>query len=333
MDLSSIRIKEHFGMASNDTNTTKFTFVISPPKNRESIQKQDIICLDHPIYGEACQIIGEVTEITSYEEVAGSTIRDRIGKLLATTRIIGYVDLRGENKPLKKLLVPPNPGSRIYMPYSTFLQDALNRGIDGKSYRQSFCLGKTEISAATQETNDQQLDFYINADLLHKHTLICGVDGSGKTHTAAVIVEELVGKVSQPIIVFDPNNEYATIGSASKARETTVVAAILQNNNSEVVAQKIKSNQITIINAESPYLAEKNEDYISLLKALIKGRQEKTTQPFLVIIEDADNLAPQALQEVLACKEVGVILISSHPTLLGGKKPFKDANCDCWKDR
>ena len=167
------------------------------------------------------------------------------------------------------------------------------------------------------------LDFYINADLLHKHTLICGVDGSGKTHTAAVIVEELVGKVSQPIIVFDPNNEYATIGSASKARETTVVAAILQNNNSEVVAQKIKSNQITIINAESPYLAEKNEDYISLLKALIKGRQEKTTQPFLVIIEDADNLAPQALQEVLACKEVGVILISSHPTLLGGKNLSK----------
>jgi DNA helicase HerA-like ATPase len=319
LDLSSVRIKEHFGIVTNDTNTAKFTFLISPPKNRESIQKQDIICLDHPIYGDTCQILGEVTEITSYEEVAGSTIRDRIGKLLAATRIIGYIDLRGENKPLQKLLIPPNPGSRVYLPYSAFLQDVLNRGTDGRPYVQPLFLGKTEIAAATQETNDQQLSYYLNSNLLNKHTLICGVDGAGKTHTATVILEELAGKITQPIVVFDPNNEYATLGTASKALETIPVAADLQKNSPEVAAKKIKPNQVTIINAESLLMSQKNDYYSNVLKALTKGKQEKTSQTFLVIVEDADNLATQALQEVLACKEVGAILISSHPTLLGGK--------------
>ncbi len=127
MDLSNIRIKEHYGLITNDTNTTRFNFLVSPPKNRESIEKQDIVCLDHPIYGDSCQILAEVKEMANYEEVAGSTVGNRIGKLLATTQIIGYIDLRNEDKPLRKLLVPPNPGSRIYVPYASFLEDAFSR--------------------------------------------------------------------------------------------------------------------------------------------------------------------------------------------------------------
>ncbi len=94
MDLSNVRIKEHFGLITNDTNTTRFNFLVSPPKNRKGIEKQDIVCLDHPIYGDACQILGEVKELSNYEEVAGSTVGNRIGKLLATTQRIGYIDLR-----------------------------------------------------------------------------------------------------------------------------------------------------------------------------------------------------------------------------------------------
>ncbi len=142
MDLSNIRIKENFGIVTNDTSTTQFNFLISPPKNRESIEKQDIVCLDHPTYGDACQILAEVKEVTSYEEVAGSTVGNRIGKMLATAQIIGYIDLRNEDQPLSKLLAPPNPGSRIYMPYTSFLEDAFNRGTDGKPYTHPLHLGK-----------------------------------------------------------------------------------------------------------------------------------------------------------------------------------------------
>ena len=41
-----------------------------------------------------------ITDITSYEEVAGSTIGDKIRKMLATAEIIGYVDLRYEIRPV-----------------------------------------------------------------------------------------------------------------------------------------------------------------------------------------------------------------------------------------
>ncbi len=87
-------------------------------------------------------MLAEVKEITSYEEVAGSTIGDRIGKMLATAKIIGYIDLRNEAHPLRKLLVPPNPGSRVYMPYASFLEDAFNRGTDGKAYDAATLFGE-----------------------------------------------------------------------------------------------------------------------------------------------------------------------------------------------
>ena len=96
MDLSNVRIKEHFGIVTNDTSTNQFSFLVSPPKNRESIEKEDMVSIDHPRYGDACQIIAQVKEITSYEEVAGSTIGERLGKLQATAQIIGYFDLRNE---------------------------------------------------------------------------------------------------------------------------------------------------------------------------------------------------------------------------------------------
>lgn len=326
MDLSNIRIKEHFGIVTNDTNTTQFNFLVSPPKNRESIEKQDIICLDHPAYGDACQVLAEVKEVSSYEEVAGSTIGDRIGKKLATAQIIGYIDLRNENKPLRKLLVPPNPGSRIYMPYASFLEDILNRGTEGKPYTQPLHLGKAEISAASKEATDQQINFYLDAaDLTSKNTLISAVDGAGKTHTATVIIEELANKTSYPIVILDPNNEYATLGTPANPNQpfniqTTTINANTTKNSQEIITKKIKQGQVTIVTAENLTLTEKSDYYVSMLNALAKSRQEITMQPFLIVIEDADNLAPQAIQELLGIKnDLAAILITSHPTLLSGK--------------
>ena len=112
MDLSNVRIREHFGLVSNDTHTGQFCFLISPPKNRSGLEKHDYVLLDHPLFGEVCQILAVITDITSYEQVAGgSSIGDKMGKMLATAEIVGYIDLRNDNKPLCEVLVPPNPGS------------------------------------------------------------------------------------------------------------------------------------------------------------------------------------------------------------------------------
>lgn len=326
MDLSNIRIKEHFGIVTNDTNTTEFNFLISPPKNRESTEKQDIICLDHPLYGDACQVLAEVKEVSSYEEVAGSTIGDRVGRKLAKAQIIGYIDLRNENKPLLKLLAPPNPGSRIYMPYASFLEDVLNRGTDGKSYTQQLCLGKAEVTAPSQVNGDQRISFCLNAaDLASKNTLISAVDGAGKTYTATIIIEELVKKTSRSIVIFDPDNEYTGLGAIANQNssfniQTITINANAAKNSQETIAKKIKQSQVTIITAESLTRAERSDYYTSILNALAKSGLEKPAYQFLLVIEDADNLAPQVIQEILGIKnDVATILITSYPTLLGGK--------------
>ena len=296
MDLVNIRIKEHFGLLSSDTNTTQFTFLVSPPKNRETIEKQDIVCLNHPVYGDTCQVFAEIKEITSYEEVAGSTIGDRIGKRLATAQIIGYVDLRNEAQPMRKLLVPPNPGSRIYMPYASFLENVFSRGTDGKACAQPLYLGRAEIFGASQENNDQQIICYLNgADLTSKHTLISAVDGAGKTYTSTVIIEELANKTSQPIVILDPNNEYTSIGTAATSDKNypfNFQTAIINANkeNADTVSKKIKQHQVTIINAENLTLSEKSQYYADILNELTKNRREKTIPPFLLVVENAENL-------------------------------------------
>ena len=50
-------------------------------------------------------------------------------------------------------------------------------------------------------------------------------------------------------------------------------------------------------------------------------------QPFLLVVEDAENLPVQAIQEILMSKNgIATILITSHPTELGGKVLSKMVN-------
>jgi hypothetical protein len=309
MDLTNIRITEHYGLVTNDTKTNQFNFLITPPRNRQTIQKNSIVLIDHPIEGENCQILAEIREITSYEEVAGSTIRDRIGKLLATAKTIGYIDLTNPNPTIQKLFIPPNPGSRIHMPYIEFLETTFNRTPQGKPYTTPIHIGTTETTAPNQQNNTQPLNIHLDAqDLTTKHTLITAVDGQGKTHTAKTITQQLQNKTHHPTVILDPNNEYTNT--------TTINTQAIP----ETIAKKIKPSQTIAITAENLTQTEKTEHYTNILYALAKSRREKTTPPFLLVIEEAQNLPPQAIQEALTPKNsIAAILITNHPTALGAK--------------
>ncbi len=56
------------------------------------------------------------------------------------------------------------------------------------------------------------------------------------------------------------------------------------------------------------------------MTALSKSRREKISPPFLLVVEDAENLTQKAIEEILATKDgISTILITSHPTMIGGK--------------
>jgi DNA helicase HerA-like ATPase len=338
MDLSNVRIREHFGLASNDTHTGQFSFLVSPPKNRGSVEKEDYVLVDHPRLGDACQILAVIKDVASYEEVAGSTV-DRIGKLLATTEIIGYVDLRNQNKPFHKLLVPPNPGSRVYVPLVNFLEDILNRNMKGEPFAQPLFFGKLEGSSNEEEQKQSKISCFLDAqELTTKHTLIAAMTGAGKTHTAKILIQELSSKTKTPIVILDHIGEYTNLQltkdqvsilaakpekAAKKLQNKKAqVKSLSEKTEKEILAKEVKPGQIVILNGEGLTVEERRTFYGNCLKTLWKNRTDEITDPFLLVVEEAEDLKGETLdQMVTEGRKVGIAicLISIHPTELGGK--------------
>jgi DNA helicase HerA-like ATPase len=319
MDLSNVRIREHFGLVSNDTHTGQFCFLVSPPKNRASVEKYDYVLVDHPLFGEACQVVSVITEITSYEDVAGgSSIGDKVGKMLATAEIVGFIDLRNENKPLCKVLVPPNPGCRVYVPLKKFLEDTLNRNAKGEVFKTPIEIGMLEASSAEEPGNYFGLKSFVDAqDFTSKHTIITAVAGAGKTHTAKILIQEMADKTSSQIILFDPYNEYTS--ALNTVAKTVELNAKIDK---DTITKEIRKGQTTILNASGLTQQEKRSFYTDALQLLLKLRLEGKIKHLFIVIEEAENLKGETLDRVVAeGRKIGmfVCLLTTHPTELGGK--------------
>jgi DNA helicase HerA-like ATPase len=315
MDLSNIRIREHFGLVANDSHGDQFSFLISPPKNRLSVEKTDYILVDHPLIGEACQILAVITQINSYEEIAGSTINDKKAKMLATAQIIGCIDLRKENKKIDKLLVPPNPGSRVYIPLKEFLQDILNRNIWGENYKTPVELGIFEGLSAEQRLDNGHVTAYIDADeFAGRNSLITAVADAGKTYVAQKILAAIADKVTQKIIILDAYGEYNQL----QAAELKVTA----KTSPESLLKQAEKSRILRVSARGLSMEEKRGVYTEFLKALLKAGLEDKIGPSLIVVEDAENLKGSTLEEavVVGTKiQLAMCLLSTHPSELGGK--------------
>jgi DNA helicase HerA-like ATPase len=321
MDPTKTRVKEHIGIVTNDTSTTHISFLVSPLKNKTSMEKAEYVILDHPTRGDACPIIAEVTEVKGYEEVVGSTLGDKnAGNLIATAQIIGCINLQEENRPIRKLLTPLIPGSRVYLPYAEFIEDTFTRDTNGKPYATPIHIGTMEATATTTKENNKPLDYYLNAeDITTKHTLITATDGAGKTHTATIIIKEIANKTQHPIVILDPYGEYSMIGEHINKPVQKITNP---DKTTKDLTKSIKPNQITILNAEGLTLEEKKDLYTHYLKSIWKAKLEKTIPPLLLVVEDAETLKNGTLEAVAyegTKHGVALILIAKHPIELGGK--------------
>jgi DNA helicase HerA-like ATPase len=318
MDLSNVRIREHYGLVSNNTHTGEFSFLISPPKNRASVEKHDFVLVDHPLFGEACQVLSVITEITSYEEISGSTVGDRLGKMMATAEVIGYIDLRNENRLIREVLVPPNPGCRVYIPLKKFLEDILNRNAKGEVFKTPIQIGTFEAASAEEQDKSGSIKCFIDAqDFTLKHSLITAVAGAGKTHTAKLLIKEMSGKTSAQTIIFDPYNEYS-----DRLNTTAKIIEVNATMDKDSIVKEIKKNQITILNTKGLKIEEKRSYYIQTLQLLLKLRLEEKINPLFLIIEEAENLKGETLDQVVAeGRKIGVFacLLTTHAADLGGK--------------
>jgi DNA helicase HerA-like ATPase len=317
MDLSNVRIREHFGLVSNDTHTGKFGFLVSPPKNRSGVEKNDYVIVDHPLFGEACPMLSVITDMTSYEEVAGSTIGDKMGKMFATAELIGYIDLRNENKPICEVLVPPTPGSRVYIPLKIFLEDILNRNTKGERFKTPIKIGMFKNSSVEDPENNGFIKCFIDAqDFISKNSIIAAGPGTGKTRLAKLLLQEISVKSSSQIIIFDSYNEYSgPIDSVEKIE-------LKGKNDEDSLIKTLKKSPITILNAQGMALEEKRSTFLKSLQIILKQRLEQKIMPQFLIIEEAENLKGETLNQAVAeGRKIGIsiCLLTTNPSELGSK--------------
>jgi DNA helicase HerA-like ATPase len=214
MDVSEVRLKEHVGIVTSDTTTGRFSFFVTALKNKVEVAEEDFVIINHPVLGDACPLLAVVKEIRNYEEVVGTTLSEKSVRTVAVGEVVGFVDLRDpEARRLHRLSDPPNPGSKVYLPYFEFLEDTFSRDAEGKRFGHALHLGSVDSRAVNRNGDARLLDFYQDVgDFGRQHFLIAGLSGAGKTYTAGVIVEELANKTDLPVVILDPYGEYASIG-------------------------------------------------------------------------------------------------------------------------
>lgn len=220
MNVNEVRSREHLGIVTSETSTSNFSFFVTPLKNRSGLVEGDFVVVDHPSFGDSCPVVGTVNKICNFEEVVGTTLLEKSVQTVATAEVLGFVDLRNDALRLKRLVEPPHPGSKVFTTYLEFLEEVFLRDPEGVKFEHPLQLGSLEANALTQKGESKPLGFYLDAaDFAGQHFLIAGMTGMGKTHAAAVIVEELANKTSFPIVVLDSFGEYNTIGFSSKQFE------------------------------------------------------------------------------------------------------------------
>ena len=267
-------MREHSGMVTTDTTTTQVNFVVSPLKNRAHLEKNDYIALNHPMLGETCPIIATVTEIKSYEQVAGSTLSERLGKMMGTAKIIGYVDLTDKNKKIHELVSPPDPGSRVYLLYSEFLETVFAADSDGEVFNPPLLFGKQHKTALNQKETTKRLNYYLDPkNFIQTHTLITGISNSGKTKVTKTIINELANKTQQPVVVFDPFNEYEEISAEQVSYKTEKVVTL------EKLDKSVKQKQVTVVVPQKSNSANKTSFYTKAINTIWNARNN--TIPFI----------------------------------------------------
>jgi hypothetical protein len=125
MSLSKVRLKENIGIVAGEASISKFKFFLTPLKNIVN-RIGDYVLIDHPVYGDQCPVLAIIKNIENFEEVIGATLGEKSVQTMAVGHVLGYMDLREATKtgimPVRQMLVPVCPGTRVYLPYHNFLQ-------------------------------------------------------------------------------------------------------------------------------------------------------------------------------------------------------------------
>ncbi len=187
-------MKGSVGVIFGETGSVQFKFAVTDPSE---VKRTDYVKVWHSSDG---WVLGQVMAMTRSSEIHNASnaimatdIDHGSDHIVATVTVIGARDSQGL---LRMPKTPFRPGDRVYS-----ADDELIIGTLGLSQGGAYLgfLDGTDIPVTVDRNK-----------LIQKHCSILAMTGSGKSYTAAVIMEEMLER-EVPLLIIDPHGEYASL--------------------------------------------------------------------------------------------------------------------------
>ncbi|MDD5023373.1 MAG: ATP-binding protein, partial [Candidatus ainarchaeum sp.] len=247
-------------------STSEFSFVINP-KSKDKIKKGQYIQTENEegiIFGYVNELVRanryfERAESVAEYEKSGS-FKDHFPSddweyLIASTKVLGVF----KNGKFSRTSLPPYPGSGVLRADEKMLKEFLGFEDNG------IFLGKLK---------HHELEVKIKMHkLFQKHLAILAMSGAGKSHLAAVMLEELMDRKKEQgriaVVVIDIHGEYAGF---SKDREYSNRVKVVEGKNIKI---KFRSLSASLLFEWFPELSYVGKSIITGIFSEMK-KEEKT---------------------------------------------------------
>ncbi len=252
----------YIGIIFEATSASKFRFVVID----ERAEKEDLVFsyVEVPM-GENKVLVGRIIDVAKENpllstEIAGAMVKEvleglaiqpeskRFAYTIAECQVIGIVDPNVEKPDIEQNRKPIPPGSKVYPISDRTLEVVLYR-----KESQYLPIGKIESFGSTSV-----VPITLDGDeLVTKHFAIFGMTGSGKTNTAAKLIEEIIMR-GYYVVIFDPHDDYVNINNFGN-----LVTEKLDNKKIPVPEEMLK-----ILNSELDWKNITQNDLIPIFRAI-----------------------------------------------------------------
>lgn len=185
------------GVIFGETGSSEFRFAVTDPAG---VKRTDYVKVWHSTDG---WVLAQVLSMTRSSDVygldnaiiagSGHNIDKGNDKIVAKATVVGVRDSQGL---LRTPKTPLCPGDRVYIADKELIVKVLGLKKGGAYIGY---LDGTDIPVLADRNK-----------LIQKHCSILAMTGSGKSYTAAVIMEEMMER-DVPLLIIDPHGEYSTL--------------------------------------------------------------------------------------------------------------------------
>lgn len=178
-------------------------------------------------------------------------------------------------------------------------------------------------------------DFTLPLDAITETFAILARRGAGKTHTASVLVEEVVN-AGHPAVIIDPLGVWWGLRSSASGKSAGLPVVIFGGDHADLPLAETQGRMIAEAIVEGRFPAIIDLSLLSKSAArrfntdFLEALYQRNRQPLLLVVDEADLLAPQrtmpdtarvlgAMEDVVRrgrARGLGCVLITQRPAVL-----------------